>query len=91
MSIRMFVILLAGLLLVMFATQNTEAVGLHLFRWEISAPASVAVFVAFAGGVLVGALLFWTDQRRSRKRQLAPPTTPTTPTTPAKARKNWWW
>jgi len=88
MSIRMIVILLAGLLLVLFATQNTEPVGVHLFWWEISTPASVAVFVAFAGGILVGSLLFWTDQRRARKRQQ--PTPPTT-TTPAKTQKNWWW
>jgi uncharacterized integral membrane protein len=89
MSIRMIVILLAGLLLVLFATQNTEPVGVHLFWWEISAPASVAVFVAFAGGVLVGSLLFWTDQRRARKRQQ--PSPPTTTTTSAKTQKNWWW
>lgn len=88
MSIRMFVVLFAGLLLVMFATQNTDPVGIHLFWWEISAPASVAVFVAFAGGVLIGALLFWTDQRRTRKRQQLPAPGATTP---AKTQKNWWW
>ncbi|MBI3795749.1 MAG: LapA family protein, partial [Deltaproteobacteria bacterium] len=65
-----------------------EPVGVHLFWWEISAPASVAVFVAFAAGILVGSLLFWTDQRRARKRQ--PPTPPTT-TALAKTQKNWWW
>jgi uncharacterized integral membrane protein len=91
MSIRMIVILLAGLLLVMFATQNTEPVGVHLFWWEVSAPASVAVFIAFAGGVVVGALLFWTDQRRARRRQQLPsPTTTPTPT-PVKTKKSWWW
>jgi uncharacterized integral membrane protein len=90
MSIRMIAILLAGLLLVLFATQNTEPVGVHLFWWQISAPASVAVFVAFAGGVLVGSLLFWTDQRRTRKRQQPPPTTATA-TTSAKTQKTWWW
>jgi uncharacterized integral membrane protein len=88
MSIRMIIILVAGLLLVLFATQNTEPIGVHFFSWQIAAPASVAVFVAFAGGVLVGALLLWTDQRRARKRQ--PPTSPAT-TTPAKTQKNWWW
>ena len=96
MSIRMLVILLAGLLLVLFATQNTEPVGVHLFWWEVSAPASVAVFVAFACGMVVGALLVWTDQRRARRRQQQPLPTPpasaTTPATaPAKARKSWWW
>ncbi|HKA52551.1 MAG TPA: LapA family protein [Candidatus Binatia bacterium] len=92
----MLVILLTGLLLVLFATQNTEPVGVHLFRWEVSAPASVAVFVAFACGMVVGALLVWTDQRRARRRQQQPLPTPTTPAaapaaTPAKARKSWWW
>jgi uncharacterized integral membrane protein len=86
MSIRMIVVLLAALLLVMFATQNTDPVGVHLFWWEVSAPASVAVFVAFAGGVLVGALLFWTDQRRARRRQQL-----TSPVAPAKKQKSWWW
>ena len=95
MSIRMLVILLVGLLLVLFATQNTEPVGVHLFRWEVSAPASVAVFVAFACGMVVGGLLVWSDQRRARRRQPPLPTPPapaTTPAaTPAKTRKSWWW
>jgi len=76
MSIRMIVVLLAALLLVVFAAQNTDPVGVRLFWWAVSAPASVAVFTAFAGGVLVGALLFWTDQRRARRRpQSQPPPT----------------
>jgi uncharacterized integral membrane protein len=86
MSIRMIVVLLAALMLVVFAAQNTAPVGVRLFWWEVSAPASVAVFVAFAGGVLVGALLFWTDQRRARRRQPL-----TSPTAPAKKQKSWWW
>ena len=86
MSIRMIVVLFAALMLVVFAAQNTDPVGVHLFWWEVSAPASVAVFAAFAGGVLVGALLFWTDQRRARRRQQL-----TSPTAPAKKQKKWWW
>jgi len=57
MSIRMIVVLLAALLLVVFAAQNTDPVGVRLFWWAVSAPASVAVFTAFAGGVLVVGLL----------------------------------
>ena len=86
MSIRMIVVLLAALMLVVFAAQNTAPVWVRLFWWEVSAPASVAVFVAFAGGVLVGALLFWTYQRRARRRQQL-----TSPTAPAMKQKNWWW
>ena len=86
MSIRMIVVLAAALMLVVFAAQNTAPVGVRLFWWEVSAPASVAVFAAFAVGVLVGALLFWTDQRRIRRRQQL-----TTPVAPVKKRKSWWW
>lgn len=86
MSIRMIVVLAAALLLVIFAAQNTVPVGVHLLWWEVSAPASVAVFAAFAIGVLVGALLFWTDQRRSRRRQQ----TALSPTA-VKKQRNWWW
>ena len=86
MSIRMIVVLAAALMLVVFAAQNTALVGVRLFWWEVSAPASVAVFAAFAVGVLVGALLFWTDQRRIRRRQQL-----TSPAAPVKKQKGWWW
>jgi len=86
MSIRMIIVLAAALLLVIFAAQNTMPVGVQLLWWEISAPASVAVFAAFAVGVLVGALLFWTDQRRSRRRQQI-----ALSTTPAKKQQSLWW
>ena len=56
MSVRVIVALAAALLLVLFAVQNTEPVGVHLIVWQVTAPASVAVFVAFACGVLVGVL-----------------------------------
>jgi len=88
MSIRLIIVLAAALLLVVFATQNTSPVGVQLLWWEVSAPASVAVFAAFAVGVLVGALLFWTDQRRTRRHQ--PAATPTT-TGPTKKKQSWWW
>jgi uncharacterized integral membrane protein len=89
MSIRLIIALAAALLLVVFAAQNTVPVGVHLLWWDVSAPAAVAVFAAFAIGVLVGALLFWTDQRRTRKRQQV--TVATATTAPAKKRKSWWW
>lgn len=87
MSIRLIIILAASLLLVVFATQNTAPVGVQLLWWEVSAPASVAVFVAFAVGILVGTLLFWTDQRRTQRRQQ----TATPPTAPTKKKQSWWW
>lgn len=87
MSIRLILVLAAALLLVVFTAQNTSPVGVHLLWWEVSAPASVAVFAAFAIGVLVGALLFWTDQRRARRRQQAATLT----TAPTKKKQSWWW
>ena len=98
MSVRVIVALAAALLLVLFAVQNTEPVGVHLIVWQVTAPASVAVFVAFACGVLVGVLFFWTEQRRSRRRQpVAEPATPVQLVTPAqpatavKKKQSWWW
>jgi len=92
MSVRVIVALAAALLLVLFAVQNTEPVGVHLIVWQVTAPASVAVFVAFACGVLVGVLFFWAGRRRSRRRQpVAEPATPAQPATPVKKKQSWWW
>jgi len=42
--------------------------------------------------VLVGVLFFWTEQRRSRRRQpVAEPATPAQPVTPVKKKQSWWW
>ena len=89
MSVRVIVILGVAFLLVLFAVQNTDPVGVHLLLWQVTAPASVAVFVAFAGGVLVGALLFWTEQRRVRRRQGT--ATLASAATPVKKKQSWWW
>lgn len=89
MSVRVIVILGVAFLLVLFAVQNTDPVGVHLLLWQVTAPASVAVFVAFAGGVLVGALLFWTEQRRVQRRQGTAASQPAV--TPAKKKQSWWW
>jgi uncharacterized integral membrane protein len=90
MTVRTVVVLILASLLVLFAAQNTQPVGLYLFFWQVTAPAAVAVFVAFACGVLVGAGLFWTEQHRTQRRQAKLPT-PGTPAAPAKKKQSWWW
>src|SRR2546425_9305082 len=88
MSVRVIVALAAALLLVLFAVQNTKPVEVNLLVWQVTAPASVAVFVAFACGVLVGVLFFWTEQRRSRGRQpLAGPGPPAQPAPPGEKKE----
>jgi uncharacterized integral membrane protein len=96
MSVRVIVGLAIVLLVVLFAVQNTDPVGLHLLFWEVSAPAAVAVAVTFACGVLTGALFVWTEQRRARRRQqLVTGTTSSVAAATAipgkKKKQSWWW
>ena len=86
MSLRVTLALIVIVLFVLFGAQNTDPVGLRLFLWQFTAPTSVAVAGAFACGVLVGALLFWTEQRRAKRRQLVLSGQP-----PAKKKSSWWW
>jgi uncharacterized integral membrane protein len=87
MSLRVIIALTVILLFVLFGAQNTEPVGLQLFFLQFTVPASVAVVGAFACGVIVGALLFWTEQRRSQRRQLAS----IGGQLPMKKKGSWWW
>jgi uncharacterized integral membrane protein len=57
-----------------------------LFFWQFTLPASVVVVGAFACGVVVGALLLWTEQRRTRHRQAA-----LSGQLPMKKKASWWW
>jgi uncharacterized integral membrane protein len=86
MSLRIIFALVVILLFVLFGAQNTDPVGLQLFFLRFTVPASVAVVGAFACGVIVGALLFWTEHRRAQRRQLA-----LTGQLPMKKKKSWWW
>jgi uncharacterized integral membrane protein len=87
-SFRLIVALVVILLFVLFGAQNTEPVGVRLFFWEITTPAAVAVVGAFACGVMVGALLFWTEQRRVRRREMV---ASGQVAAPAKKKASWWW
>jgi len=92
MSVRVIVGLLVILLVVLFTVQNTEPVALHLLLWQLSAPAALVVALAFASGMLVGALFFWTEQRRMQRKQPATESdTSTQPITAVKKKQNWWW
>jgi uncharacterized integral membrane protein len=99
MSIRVIIGLAIVLIVVLFAVQNTEPVGLHLLFWEVSAPAAVAVAVAFACGVLTGVLFVWREQRRTRRQQqliaqaggTATPAAALTTTSPKQKKQSWWW
>jgi len=86
MPFRVTIALGVIIVVVLFGAQNTEAVSLQLFFWQLTLPASVVVVGAFACGVLVGALLLWTEQRRTKRRQLA-----LTGQLPAKRKSSWWW
>ena len=65
-------------------------------RWETKAPiqsfvpyddhGKLCVVGAFACGVLVGAVLFWSEQRRVRRRQLV-----TAGQLPTRKKASWWW
>lgn len=92
MSVRVIVGLLVILLVVLFTVQNTEPVALHLLVWQLSAPAALVVALAFASGMLVGALFFWTEQRRMQRKQPVTGTAaPTQPVTAVKKKQSWWW
>lgn len=86
MPFRVAIALAVILLVVLFGAQNTEAVSLHLFFWQVTLPASVVVVGAFAFGVVVGALLLWTEQRRAHRRQTTP-----SEELPLKKKASWWW
>lgn len=86
MPLRVTIALTVIILVVLFGAQNTEPVSLQLFFWQFTLPASVIVVGAFAGGVIVGALLLWTEQRRARRRQSALPGQ-----LPIKKQTKWWW
>lgn len=85
MPLRVTIALTVIILVVLFGAQNTEPVSLQLFFWQFTLPASVVVVGAFACGVVVGALLLWTEQRRARRRQSALSGQPQTKKT------SWWW
>lgn len=86
MSLRVAIALIVVMLFVIFGAQNTEPVELQFFFWQLTIPASVTVVGAFVSGVIVGALLFWTEQRRVQRRQAA-----SSGQTPAKKKASWWW
>jgi uncharacterized integral membrane protein len=86
MHLRITIALLVILLFVLFGAQNTDPVSLQLLFFRFSVPASLAVVGAFACGVLVGALLLCTEQRRTRRRQLV-----MTGQLPVKKKASWWW
>jgi uncharacterized integral membrane protein len=86
MPLRITIALVVILLFVLFGAQNTDPVSLQLLFFHFSVPASVAVVGAFACGVIVGAILFWSEQRRGRRRQLV-----ATGQLPAKKKASWWW
>lgn len=86
MPLRITLALIVIVLFVLFGAQNIDPVGLRLFFWQFTVPASVAVVGAFACGVIVGALLFWTEQRRAKRRQGV-----LTGQLPAKKKASWWW
>ena len=86
MPLRVTIALTVIILIVLFGAQNTEAVSLQLFLWQFTLPASVVVVGAFACGVIVGALLLWTEQRRTKRRQLVQ-----TGQLPIKKKASWWW
>ena len=98
MSVRVIVGLVVVLLVVLFAVQNTDPVALHLLFWQVSAPAAMMVALAFAFGMLVGALFFWTEQRRTQRQQLPTGAATTaqaaglkSPLTAPKKKRSWWW
>lgn len=100
MSVRVIIGLAVVLVVVLFAVQNTDPVALHLLFWEVSAPTAMMVALAFACGMLVGALFFWTEQRRTQRRQLPTSGGVTTapllagaksPLTVPKKKEKWWW
>jgi uncharacterized integral membrane protein len=86
MPLRVTIALTVIILVVLFGAQNTEPVSLQLFFWQFTLPASVVVVGAFACGVVVGALLLWTEQRRTRHRQAA-----LSGQLPMKKKASWWW
>lgn len=86
MSLRMTIALAVIILVVLFGAQNTEVVSLQLFFWRVTLPASVVVVGAFACGVVVGAVFLWTEQRRTKRRQLV-----LTGQLPSKKKSSWWW
>jgi uncharacterized integral membrane protein len=86
MPLRVTIALTVIILVVLFGAQNTEPVSLQLFFWQFTLPVSVVVVGAFAFGVVVGALLLWTEQRRARRRQAA-----LSGQLPMKKKTSWWW
>ena len=86
MPLRVTIALTVIILVVLFGAQNTAAVSLQLFFLQFTLPASVIVVGAFACGVVVGALLLWTEQRRAKRRQLV-----LTGQLPVKKKSSWWW
>lgn len=86
MHFRITIALVVILLFVLFGVQNTDPIGLQLLFLRFTVPASMAVVGAFACGVIIGALLFWTEQRRAQRRHLA-----MTGQLPAKKKASWWW
>ncbi len=86
MPLRLTFALVVILLVVLFGAQNTDPVGLQLLFFRFTVPASVAVVGAFLCGVIVGALLLWTEHRRALRRQLV-----ATGQLPAKKKASWWW
>ncbi len=70
LPIGLVITLVVGVLLVMFAIQNTQMVEVNYFNWRWDAPLILALTGAFVGAVILDeAIGLWVRQRRRKRRE----------------------
>jgi uncharacterized integral membrane protein len=66
--IRFIIGVLLGIVMIVFAIQNTETVNYQFFSWTLTSPRSLVVIVTFVVGLLSGWLVSGIRHFRHRKR-----------------------
>jgi len=57
MKLRIITVILLLLLLVIFALQNTEIIGIKLWFWEVKTPRALLISLCIIVGVIIGMTL----------------------------------
>ena len=67
MKAKTIIIILLTILLVIFALQNTEAVNVQLWFWNLQIPRALLIFCCMAAGVIIGLLV--PSKKRSENKE----------------------